>query len=210
MNKTMKSILQILIQVIFLLLFILLIVFGKIQLWMGLFILGVIISFLLGRIYCGWICPINTVMNGITWVKNKLHIKNLKIPVFLAKPWVRYLVFGLFVAVFIFTIISHKKLPVLPALFVIGILFTFFFPEELWHRYLCPYGTLMSFPASKAKHAMFINQDQCNHCGTCLHECPSKAVAKIDDQEKIIKSDCLVCMKCVKKCNQNAISIKRY
>jgi len=78
-------------QIAFLALFIILFVKGKVQLWMGLFLFAIIVSFLLGRVYCGWICPINTVMKGVTWIKKKLHIKNIEISVFLTKPWVRFL-----------------------------------------------------------------------------------------------------------------------
>src|SRR5690554_545500 len=148
--------LQIFTQMVFLALFILLFINGRVQLWMGIFLLGIIASLLFSRIYCGWVCPINTSMRAVTWIKKKLKIKSLKIPEFLTKGWVSFVILGLFIAVFIFTMKTGKKLPVLPALFAIGVFITFFFPEELWHRYLCPFGTILSFPGSKAKRSMSI------------------------------------------------------
>ena len=203
----MKKILQLIIQIVFLVLFIFLFVSGKVQLWMGLFLLGIVASLLLGRIFCGWICPINTVMNAVTWIKKKLHIKSFTIPPFLIKPWVRFIALGLFIAVFIFTIVSGNKLPVLPLLFALGILLTFFFPEELWHRYLCPFGAIFSYPASKSRHTMIINTDKCNNCGACKRVCPTKAVEK-KEKHNIIKGECLVCIECSRSCKQNAISYK--
>ena len=203
----MKKGLQISIQILFLALFIILLIAGKPQLWMGLFLLGVLASFLFGRVYCGWICSINTILMGVTWLKKKLHIKNRKIPTILTKSWVRYLALGLFAAVFIFTMVSGKKLPVLPILFALGIGLTFFFHEELWHRYLCPYGTIIHFPASKAALYVSIDADKCNNCGACMRVCPSKAVEKLD-KHHIVKADCLVCMDCVTNCKQQAISYK--
>lgn len=202
----MKKILQIIIQIAFLALFIFLFISGKVQLWMGLFLLGVIASFILGRVYCGWACSINTVLRAMTWVKKKLHIKSLKIPCFLKKPWIRYAILGLFAAFFIFTLVTGKKLPVLPILFVISILFTFLFPEELWHRYLCPYGTILNLPARKSMHSMQIDAQKCNNCGKCKRVCPAVAIEKGKESHQINKNDCLVCMECARNCPQNAIS----
>lgn len=201
----MKKALQRIVQILFLALFIFLIIAGKVQIWMGLFLLGILASFLLGRIYCGWLCSINTVMTGVTWIKKKLHIKSLKIPVFLTKAWVRYTALGLFAVAFIVTMITGKKLPVLPVLFALGVLLTFLFPEELWHRYLCPYGTLLHLPAKTAKFHMTIDAQKCNNCGACMRVCPAKAVEKQETRHEISKSDCIVCMECSRKCKQEAI-----
>jgi polyferredoxin len=101
-------------------------------------------------------------------------------------------------------LVSGRKLPVLLALLVVGSALTLFFPEELWHRYLCPYGLILSFPSSKAKHAMTVNSVLCNNCGTCMRVCPAKAVVKKDKHE-ITTKDCLVCMECSRSCKQEAI-----
>lgn len=201
----MKKSLQIILQILFLALFIFLIINGRVQVWMGLFITAIIATFLLGRVYCGWVCPINTVMRGITWIKKKLHMKSCRIPAWLTKSWIRILVLGLFIAMFIFTKVSGNKLPVLPALFGIGIILTPFFPEELWHRYLCPYGMIMSIPARKSKHAMTIEPNLCNSCGMCKRVCPAKAVEKSERHYAIMKKDCIVCMACSEVCKQKSI-----
>lgn len=201
----MKRKLQLMIQMALLVLFIFLFVADKMQLWMGIFILGVVGSLIWGRVYCGWICPINTCMKGVSWIKKKLHIKSFKIPVFFTRTWVRFLVLGLFVALFLFMMITGNKLPVLPGLFIIGIIVTFFFPEELWHRYLCPYGSIMSITASKLKHAIHINSEKCNNCGVCMSVCPGKGIERNQKHHTIIKNNCLVCMECLRKCNQKAI-----
>ena len=120
------------------------------------------------------------------------------------RPSVRIASVGIFMAIFVFTLVSGRKLPVLLALLVVGSALTLFFPEELWHRYLCPYGLILSFPSSKAKHAMTVDSDLCNNCGTCMRVCPAKAVVKKDKHE-ITTKDCLVCMECSRSCKQEAI-----
>lgn len=202
----MKRKIQRIIQISLLSLFCILILKGKIQLWMGLFVLGVAASFLFGRFYCGWMCSINTVLSGVTFIKKKLKIKSAPLPRIFLKPWVRYSTFGLFVVVFVITLASGKRFPVLPILFGFGILLSLIYPEELWHRYLCPYGSMLNLTSSKSKHGMQVDEALCNNCGTCRQVCPSKAVVKTKMKHKINKPDCLVCMKCEVNCKKKAIS----
>jgi len=202
----MKNKLQLIIQLTFLALFLFLVGTGRIQLWMGLFLLGVVLALLLSRIYCGWICPINTVMNGVTWVKKKLGLKGHKTLQALTRPWIRYLVFALFVATFITSMVTGRQIPVLPALFAIGVILTFFFPEQLWHRYLCPYGTILSLPATTARYTMVIDQEKCTSCAICKKVCPADAVEVNDKHYTINKKECLVCLDCSANCKKGAIS----
>jgi polyferredoxin len=173
---------------------------------MVLFGLGVLASFFVSRVYCGWICPINAAIKPFTWIKRRLKIKSINFSNNLTKPWVRYLVLAIFLGVFIFAIATEKKLPVLPALLAIGVILTIFFPEEIWHRYLCPYGTILSFTSAKAKYTMIIDEVKCNNCGICKRSCPAKAIEKTEKIHAIIPSDCLVCIECARKCDKNAIN----
>jgi len=201
----MRKAVQIILQVIFLVLFIILVIIGRVQIWMGLFVAGVIVSIFFSRLYCGWICPINTLTRSVSWVKKKLSIRGFKIPKFLTKTWVRYFALGLFVALFVFVIITGKELPVLPAALIIGVVLTLFFPEELWHRYLCPYGTIFSLVSKKSLYLVRINEDSCTNCGLCQRACPAGAISKDSGSYKIEKEACLVCLDCSEKCKQEAI-----
>lgn len=201
----MKKALQLVLQVVLLVFFVFLTLSGRVQVWMGVFALSILATLLLGRVYCGWICPIHTAMRGVAWVKKKLRIPSARIPAWVKKPWVRMVALGLFLAAFAFTMASGKKLPVLPALFALGILLTLFFPEALWHRYLCPYGTILSLPARASRRAMVINPERCNGCGLCHRVCPAEAIEGRERKYEILKSECLVCMACSEACGQDAI-----
>jgi ferredoxin-type protein NapH len=201
----MRKAVHIILQVIFLVLFIILVITGKVQIWMGIFGVGVIVSIFFSRLYCGWVCPINTLTRSVSWVKRKLSIRGFKIPKFLKKTWVRYFALGLFAALFVFAMATGKKLPVLPAAIIIGVVLTLFFPEELWHRYLCPYGVIFSLVSKKSLYLVRINEDACTNCGVCQRVCPAGAIAKDSGSYKIKKEACLVCLDCSEKCKQKAI-----
>jgi polyferredoxin len=202
----MQKVFQIIFQIIFLALFVFWVITEKIQLWMAIFALGLILSIFLSRLYCGWACPINTLTGSVAWLKRKLKIKNIRIPTFIKKTEIRYIVLGLFVAIFAFSMLSGKKLAVFPALLIIGVALTLFFPEELWHRYLCPYGTLFHMIARKPLLGMRIDQTACTNCGACVRVCPAAAIDKKAENLMIKEDACLVCFDCSTKCRQNAIS----
>lgn len=199
---------RLLFQVLFLVLFATLLSMGRIQLWFIVFATGILMSTVVGRVYCGWICPMNTVMRWITAFKGKYKIKSFSTPKSLESPWVRGVVLALFLCTFLLVKITGIKLPVLPAIFSIAILLTLLFPEELWHRYLCPYGTILTVPASVAKKSIKINRLQCNNCGACTRVCPTRSAEKWIESHRIEKKECLSCGTCIEKCRKTAIVFK--
>lgn len=204
----MAKTLRVLTQILFLLLFIMLVITGKIQIWMGIFLLSIILTLLLGRFYCSWLCPINTVMNMVTKAKVKFHLKSIPVPKFIKKPLFRYGMLIAFILVFAFVMVSGRKLPILPILFAVGVILTAFFLENLWHRYLCPYGTILHAIGKLSKRSYSINDNLCISCGICRRVCPSDAIQVNENSRKkysINPSECLVCGKCAEICPKNVI-----
>ena len=201
----MKKALQRTVQVLSLILFIFLLVQGKVQLWMGIFFASVLLSLLFSRFYCGWLCPINTILRPIAYGKKKLKIKSLKTPAFFRNGVVRILMLLGFLAMMVVVFRTGKKLPVLPALVLLGVALSLFFEEELWHHWLCPYGTILSLPARAGRKSMVINPSLCTNCTRCAKVCPSGAIVK-EEKHRIIKNECLVCHECERVCTKGAIS----
>lgn len=200
----MTRLFQRLVQIIFLLMFGFLIFSGKMQIWFGIFAVSVLLSIFFGRFYCGWLCPINSVMRVITWIKGKLHIKSFTPPSFFKKSFFRYLILAAFIISFVFVVYSGKKLPILPILFGAGVFLTFFFPESFWHKNLCPYGTILSISSKKSKFSVQIDSQKCINCGLCKKVCPAEAVQK-PEKHFIQKDSCLICLDCSRKCPVDAI-----
>lgn len=203
MNTSKKKV----VQLLFLGIFIFLFLTNRVQLWMGLFLLGIIFSFIFGRFYCGWICSINTVMDYISNFKKRMGIKNYNIPSFLKKKYTRWLFLGFFIIATIFSSKLGEKQIMLPIAFLLGIILTFFFHEELWHRYLCPYGSVLSLSAISAKKGISIDKEKCVNCTKCAKVCPSLSIRK-EDKHIVEKKDCLVCLRCIDVCDVKAIKYK--
>lgn len=191
-----------------LVLFIILIVLGKVQLWMAIFGVSLLLSTYFGRFYCGYICPINTSMEVIDNNADKNKRKRKIVPETFKKPWIRYGVLILFLGTMIVVFKTGRKLPVLPVLFGLGIILTIFYKPEFWHRYLCPYGSLLSIFSKFNKKSYVVLDNNCIRCGKCVRTCPSDAIIWESKNEYpvIISNECLQCGKCKEVCPSKAIN----
>ncbi len=203
----MKKTLQRIVQIASLALFVLLFIKGKIQIWMIIFLGSALLTLLVSRFYCGWICPINTLIRPITWIKRKLKIKRREMPSWIKSGVLRIIFLILFLATMGFVFITGKKLPVLPALLGLGVILSIFFDEALWHRHLCPYGTILTLTGRFSKKAVTIDQELCNKCRLCTRVCPTNTIVK-GEKHQIVKTECLVCFECQQVCPQKAINFK--
>jgi polyferredoxin len=194
-------------QITFLLVFITLIILGKVQLWMGLFFAGAAVALFWGRFYCGWICPTYTVTEGINKIYAIFNIRRRAEPNWVKNPLLKYLILLLFLATMIFVLKTGRKLPVLPILLVLGTITTLIFVPAFWHKYLCPYGTIMSLTGRYARHCWTIEQEDCIKCGICQKVCPSEAVETDGSKNymTISKRLCLQCTTCVCACPKHII-----
>lgn len=204
-----KKPLKIILQLAFLVLFFVLLRTNNLKIWLAIFLIGIASAPIIGRIYCGWICPIHTGTMFMTAIKKKFNIKSRVIPNSLRAPWIRYALAALLVVVFVIGEIKGRRIPALVFLFTAGIVITLMYSEVLWHRYLCPYGAFLKVAASKTKRGMVIDKNICKDNGTCKNVCPAEAVVTVDGRNQIDNSECLVCMKCKMNCQENAIFYMR-
>ncbi|MDW7670693.1 MAG: 4Fe-4S binding protein [Bacillota bacterium] len=199
------------IQAAFLLLFLGAMAAGRVQLWMGVFLGGMVGALFFSRFYCGWICPINTLMEVVAWFYCKTGIKRKPVPGWVKSPVVRYGMLAVFVGILAMTLRTGRRLPVLPALLVLGVFLSLIYVPVMWHRYLCPYGTLLGFPGAFAKTKWLVNTEPCNGCGLCSRVCPAKAVTVGGTPKKAVINPalCLACTACAQACPTNAIVYER-
>ncbi len=189
--------------------FVFLLMQHKLQLWIVVFGISAILSVLLGRFYCSWICPMHTAFKVIDKVYRKLGIKRLKAPAILSNRFLRIAV----LVVFIVSMVLLKRLGihlnVLLYMTVFSILLTLIFQEAFWHRQLCPFGTILSFTSRKALYTMKINEEGCIGGGKCQRVCPTGSIITLDNKKRRNTSnECLLCGNCIDVCPESVCNFE--
>jgi polyferredoxin len=83
------------IRILFLGLFIFLFAGGKVMLWFALFAVSLVAAFFFGRIYCGYVCPMNTLMIPAGWLSKKLKLQKAEAPGWLKNGYFSWITLGI-------------------------------------------------------------------------------------------------------------------
>jgi len=207
----MKSKMRIFSQLVFLFIIVILWKIGKMQLWMGLFLLMVINALFVGRLYCGWFCPIHTLLLPVEWMKRRGKLIKRDIPEWARSPVLRYSILGLMLLTFAATVIRGVKLPLFLVLAPVAVVAALVFQPALWHRYLCPYGIILSLTSGKPYLGVRVKSQDCSFCGLCVRVCPAEAIRmrKEIHSAEINCRYCLECFLCQEACPCNSISFSK-
>ncbi|KUK66344.1 MAG: Uncharacterized protein XD86_1226 [Mesotoga infera] len=137
---------------------------------------------------------------------SKLRLKRLKTPTIFKNNVFRWTILLLFLSLMVAVRVFKIKVNLLLYITVFSLLITLVFEEEFWHRYMCPFGTLLSLFSRKPLFGMKVEKPSCVSCWICQTVCPVSAIEKENDGIKIDTSECLVCLKWKESCPE--ISIK--
>lgn len=203
----MKHIVTI-IRLVFLALFTFLLATGNMMLWLGLFAVSLLAALIFGRIYCGYVCPMNTMMIPTEWISKKLRIQTQKVPKWLGNgyfAWITLLVSIL--AMLISKRFLHINLPILPIWLAVAVLLTLRYKPSVFHNLICPFGALQKLLGRFARRATNVDETACIGCKLCEKVCPSDAIAIIGEDKKanINIALCHQCINCQQVCPKKAI-----
>ncbi|NLB78286.1 MAG: 4Fe-4S binding protein [Clostridiaceae bacterium] len=203
----MKYIINI-IRIVFLALFLFLLAKGKVMLWLALFGVSLVVALIFGRVYCGYICPMNTVMLPAAWLSKKLNLQTTKTPKWLKNGYFTWITFGVSIVVMLLSKrLLHINLPILPFWLAVSVLVTLRYNPEVFHNLICPFGALQKIFGRFARLSEKVDKDACIGCKLCEKDCPSHAiVVSLEDKKADINTAlCFQCTNCQQVCPQNAI-----
>jgi len=168
-------------------------------------------SLLLGRVFCGLMCPVGTVLDLLGKVKRVNYLGKLK----LNSKYNKYAVLASFTAasavtgfpVFctvcpvrgICTAYGSIK-PVELTLAAVPVALEFS-EKRAWCRYFCPIGGAIGLAGFRKTLGLRITPEKCIKCKACMRVCPTGAIT---DESlatgEISRTECIVCFRCYDVC----------
>ncbi len=181
----------------------------------------IMMSLLLRRSFCSWLCPIGT-LSEYLWKLGRRFTRRMFFP----PRWLDIVLRGLkytLLALFLYAVGSMSAAAIAafagspyglvsdvkmlnffrylgPTGAIILALLTgmSLFTPNFWCRYLCPYGALMGLVSLLSPLRIRRIPETCIDCAKCAHACPSQL--PVDRLVQIRSAECLGCMECVASC----------
>ncbi len=190
----------------------------------------VVVSLLLRRSFCSWICPVATISEGAWKSGFRLFGRNPRPPRWLdvGLRGLKYLLLAFFVYnivvmpipalqafilsdyhktadVRLLDFFVHISLPALGTL--LFLLASSLVLRNPFCRYLCPYGALLGLAALVSPVRVTRDRERCVSCGVCSQVCPTSI--DVMAKKSVNSPECIGCWRCVSHCRFNeALSMR--
>jgi len=192
-------------------------------------IITVLATLALGRFWCGWVCPLGTVLDlfgpnvreGIPeWFRQvKVFLLFVVIaaallaslPLMWLDPitiFVRPLAGAIYPGIQRAIAASSESRPLirpilaLPLVIILGLNLL---AKRFWCRYLCPLGALVALLSKFSWLQRFVT-DSCAKCKQCVPECPMDTISREDFSSD--PGECLQCLNCFARCAVASLTFK--
>ncbi len=198
--------------------------FGSLDFYSKLFISIVplvLITLLLGRVYCGWLCPMNLIfeLNGkIRKLLRKVGITTFNVNFARLNKYAMLVVGALLTLLLGVQVFSFIYPPILfnrelihliyfgsvgtgAVMLVLIFIFEISISQRAWCRYFCPGGALWSLMGAKRLVQITIDRQICDDCGKCNLACEFG----LDPMRGKMGMECDNCGKCISKCAPDAL-----
>ena len=175
-----------------------------------------------GRVYCGWVCPINIITDAAAWLRQRFNIKEGITISRQSRYWLLGMVFGLAAITgnMLWELINPVTTVYRGLLFGMGMaawlmlalfLFDLLLMPRGWCSRLCPMGAFYSLLARYTPiRISATRREQCNDCMECYAVCPEPQVispalkgATQNIGPVILGINCTNCGRCIDVCSKN-------
>lgn len=195
------------------------------------FLTVILVSLLLRRSFCSWICPVALLSESAWKVGFRLMRFNLRLPVWLDAGLrsLKYLLMIFFIYIIavamssdalsqfiqsdyhkiadvrlmnFFLHISPLALSIVLVLVALSVIL-----RNPFCRYLCPYGALLGLVAVLSPLRVSRNSERCVSCGVCSQVCPT--YIDVMHKSSVASPECIACWRCISHCRFNeALSMR--
>jgi ferredoxin-type protein NapH len=197
--------------------------FYKPMLWS--LLIPVAVTVLFGRVFCGWICPMNTLLEVVDKCRRLLRIAEIRERDVKFSLKNKYLMLALVLGLVGVTGMPFVALIYPPAvisrevhLFVFGsavgvgayvilaiCAIELFVSKRWWCRYICPGGALYSLLGRFRVVRIERDNNKCVHCGECVRVCQFDLRPML---VQITGMECTNCGSCVRACDDDALRFR--
>lgn len=187
-------------------------------------VVPVLLAFFMGRVFCGWICPIHflsdlsdrflRIFSGKKFRKDHLLLPKTLLWYVLPAELLLTMILGAPLFVFLsppglvgremmMAVFFHTLTP--EGLVVVAVLAANLVTQRMFCRYFCPLGALLALIGSKRKLTILHDPTTCTECGLCRRSCP----LGLDPQQGEGQSPyCWNCGECVESCKEGSLQLR--
>lgn len=178
------------------------------------------ITYLFGRVYCGWICHLGALQEFI-YLPAKIKLFQSENAQKIMRAIRIFFLIALLVQLFItrtnlfkhydpfkaaFNLIATNTTSwILLALLLVSSVFIY----RPFCKTVCPIGLILGWVAKIPGASVIGNNGNCNGCKTCYSNCNIRAITRDDKFSKLDNQECIACGECVSNCNKNALQFFR-
>ncbi len=180
-----------------------------------------LLTALLGRVFCGWLCPVHYLLEMTDGLRGILIRLGVPVRNFRLRRTMKYTVLGLgavatlglgaqvFPLFYPPAVLGRQLFELIflgslgaGILFLIALaLAEIFLSRRLWCRYLCPGGGLYSLLSYFRCVSIRRNKSACDDCGDCNQACAFGLSPMTD----VMGVECTSCLECVRSCPADAL-----
>ncbi|NPV90791.1 MAG: 4Fe-4S binding protein [Firmicutes bacterium] len=195
---------------------------GGTALWAWLPAVLILVSLLLGRVFCGWLCPVG----GMLAILDSLRL-GFGRRLLAKRPGIEDRLRGLrylWLGILLLLILIGTNLPLLLTPYTllssgVALVFAGYVPwllltvvvlgvllyPRFWCVYLCPTGITWSLISHNRRWRFSVDQS-CSRCGRCSVNCPTHAIRA---DQGAVGDDCILCGRCWESCPRGSVTWER-